>query len=115
MEEQKPLKNDGKFLVYINQRYYWDLNLTPSPNEFQEPINRCALVDSETKQEIDAINFDAEWFLPIFINKDNQRMKELGKQLKDITDKHKIVMTPRELMNDKRRKETKHIGKARKI
>jgi hypothetical protein len=104
--------NDGKFIIYINQRYYWDLNLIPVPNEFEEPINRCALVDSETKEEIDAVNFDAEWLLPIFSARSMIGMKELAAKLKEITDKHKIEITPRSQMpQDKRIKTTEKIEK----
>jgi hypothetical protein len=106
------MANEGGFLIYVNPRFYWNLNLVPEINELDEPINRCALVDSETKQEIDAINFSAEWLMPIFKNKDANRLKEMATQLKDITDNHKIVMVPRELMpKDKRIKETKHVEK----
>jgi hypothetical protein len=110
------MANDGKFLIYINQRYYWDLNLIPEMNEFDEPVNRCALVDSESKEEIDAIDFDATWLVPIFQCRSQIGMKELATKLKEVTDKHKIQMTPRTQMpQDKRIKETKHVGKVRKI
>lgn len=102
--------NDGKFLIYINQRYYWDLSLIPVPNECEEPINRCALVDSETQQEIDAINFDSLWLVPIFQTRSKVGMRDLAERLKVITDKHGIVTTPRtEMPNDKRIKETKKV------
>jgi hypothetical protein len=108
------MANDGKFIIYINSKYYWDLNLVPVPNEFEEPINRCALVDSETQQEVDCVAFDATWLLPIFQTRSQSGMKELATKLKEVTDKHKIEITPRDKMpEDKRIKETKHIGKKR--
>jgi len=113
MSEQSK-KNDGAFIIPINLRYYWDLNLIPVPNEFKEPINRCALVDSESGKEIDAINFDATWLIPIFQTRSQIGMREFAIKLKEVTDKHNIEITPRELMPaDKRIKETKHVGKKR--
>jgi hypothetical protein len=109
------MKNDGAFIVYINQRYYWSLDLVPVSNECEESICRCALVDSDFKQEIDAINFDAEWLLPIFSSRSMIGMKEFAAKLKEVTDKHALVITPKDKMpQDKRIKETKHIEK-RKI
>jgi len=108
------MANDGKFIIPVNLRYYWDLSLIPTPNKFEEPINRCALVDSETKQEIDCIAFDATWLIPIFQCRSKIGMKEFADKLKEVTDKHNIEITPREQMPaDKRIKETKHIGKRR--
>jgi len=108
------MKNDGAFIIYISERYYWSLDLVPVPNECEEPINRCALVDSETKQEVDCVAFDAEWLLPIFSSRSMIGMKELAIKLKEITDKRGIVITPRqEMPQDKRIKETKHVEKKR--
>jgi hypothetical protein len=106
------MKNDGLFLIPVNLRYYWSLDLNPIPNEFDEPINRCALVDSETKKEIDCIAFDSHWLLPIFQMKDGQGLKLFAQQLKEVTERHKLVIVPRELMpKDKRIKETKKVTK----
>lgn len=108
------MRNDGKFIIYVNTRYYWDLDLIPIPNEYEEPINRCALIDSETKQEIDAINFDSTWLIPIFQCRSQIGMKELATKLKEITDKRGIITTSRnEMPQDKKIKETKHIGRKR--
>lgn len=104
--------NEGKFIIPINLRYYWDLNLIPVPNECDEPINRCALIDSETQQEIDAINFDATWLVPIFQCRSQIGIKDLANKLKEITDKHGIEITPRDKMpQDKRIKETQKVVK----
>lgn len=106
------MKNDGAFIVYINQKHYWSLDLVPVPNECEEPICRCALVDSESQTEIDAINFDAEWLLPIFSSKSMVGMKEFAAKLKDVTDKHNIEITPRDKMpQDKRIKTTEKVVK----
>jgi hypothetical protein len=113
-EQEKPIKNDGKFLIYVNPRYYWSLDIVPSMNEADEPINRCALIDSEKGVELDAIMFDSEWLLPIFSARSMIGMKELGQQLKTVTDKHGIVVKPRdEMPKDKKAQEVKHIGKKR--
>jgi hypothetical protein len=106
------MKNDGAFIVYINQKHYWSLDLVPVPNECDEPICRCALVDSESQQEIDAINFDAEWLLPIFSSCSQIGMKEFAAKLKEVTDSHKIEITPRSQMpQDKRIKTTEKVVK----
>ena len=106
------MKNDGTFIIYVSERYYWSLDLVPVPNECEEPINRCALVDSETKQEVDCVAFDAEWLLPIFSSRSMLGMKEFAAKLKEVTDKHGIIITPKDKMPmDKRIKETKHVEK----
>ena len=106
------MKNDGTFIIYVSERYYWSLDLVPVPNECEEPINRCALVDSETKQEVDCVAFDAEWLLPIFSSRSMLGMKEFAAKLKEVTDAHKIVITPSSQMpQDKRIKTTEKIVK----
>ena len=105
------MKN-GEFIIWVNKSVYWSLDLNPIPNECEEPVNRCALIDSESQQEIDAINFDSEWLIPIFSARSMIGMKELASKLKTITDKHKIEITPSSQMpEDKRIKETKKIAK----
>jgi hypothetical protein len=109
------MKN-GEFLIWVNADVYWSLNLTPEQNEADEFINRCALIDSKTQQEIEAINFDSTWLIPIFQCKSQLGMKELATKLKEITDKRGIIMTPRtDMPQDKRIKETKKAGQARKL
>jgi hypothetical protein len=104
--------NDGKFIIPVNLRYYWDLALVPIKNEFDEDINRCALVDSETKQEVDCIAFDSLWLIPIFQTRSQIGMKEFATKLKEVTDKHNIEITPRDKMpENKRVKITKHVEK----
>lgn len=110
------MKNDGKFLIYVNKNIYWDLSLIPEKNEYGEHVNRCALIDSIKKEEITSINFDSEWLIPIFQCRSKIGMQELAKKLKEIADKHGISMVPSSQMpEDKRIKITKHIGKARKL
>jgi len=106
------MKNDGKFIIYISERYYFELDLIPTLNEADEHCNRCALIDSETKQEITAINFDSEYLVPIFQTRSQIGMKELASKLKEITDNLGIEITPSSQMpEDKRIKETKKIAK----
>jgi hypothetical protein len=106
------MKNDGKFLIAVNNRYYWDLDLVPSVNSADEPINRCALIDSETKEEVTAINFDATYLVPIFQTRSMVGMKELAGKLKAITDVLKIETTPRSQMpEDKVAKSVEKIVK----
>ncbi len=110
------MKNNGEFLIYVNTRFYWNLDLIPKKNECDEFINRCALIDSENQKEIEAVNFDSEWLIPIFQCRSQIGMKELAFKLKEITDKRGIFPTPRDKMpHDKKSQEVKHIGKPRKI
>lgn len=103
---------DGKFIIHINERYYWDLDLIPSLNECEEPVNRCSLVDSETQKEIHAVNFDSTWFVPIFQCRSQIGMKELATKLKSITDVLGFSVTPRhEMPENKRIKKTEKIVK----
>ena len=92
------MEKDGKFLIYVNPRYYWSLDIVPSVNDAEEPINRCALIDSETKEEVTAINFDATYLVPIFQTRSMVGMKELAGKLKAITDVFQIETTPRSQM-----------------
>ena len=48
------------FTIWVNEDVYWALDLTPSKNECDEFVNRCALIDTKTQQEIEALNFDSE-------------------------------------------------------
>jgi wyosine [tRNA(Phe)-imidazoG37] synthetase (radical SAM superfamily) len=108
------MENDGKFLIYVDETHYWDLSLIPEKNECDEDCNRCALIDSEKGVEVDAVMFDSEWLLPIFSARSMIGMKQLAQQLKTITDKHGIVVKPRdEMPKDKKAQEVKHIGKKR--
>jgi hypothetical protein len=92
------MEKDGKFFIAVNERYFWSLDLVPSLNEAEEPINRCALMDSETKEEVMAINFDATYLVPIFQTRSQIGMKELAQKLKAITDTLGIRVTPRSQM-----------------
>ena len=108
------MEQDGKFLIYVDETRYWSLELIPTKNEFGEDCNRCALIDSEKQVEVDAVMFDSEWLLPIFSARSMIGMKELATKLKEITDKHGIVVKPRdEMPKDKKAQEVKHIGKKR--
>lgn len=106
------MEKDGQFLIYVNPRYYWSLELVPSMNEVDEPINRCALIDSETKEEVTALNFDSQWLVPIFQTRSMIGMKELAAKLKVITDILKIETTPSSQMpNDKKAKPVEKLIK----
>jgi hypothetical protein len=106
------MEKDGQFLIYVNPRYYWSVDIVPSVNEADEPINRCALIDSETKEEVTAINFDATWLVPIFQTRSMIGMKELAEKLKNITDVFKIETTPSSQMpNDKKAKPIEKVVK----
>jgi hypothetical protein len=102
------------FTIWVNEDVYWALDLTPTKNECDEFVNRCALIDTKTQQEIEALNFDSEWLIPIFQTRSMVGMKELATKLGEVIKKRGIVITPKEKMPiDKRIKETKHIEKRR--
>lgn len=104
------------FTIWVNEDVYWALDLTPTKNECDEFVNRCALIDTKTQQEIEALNFDSEWLVPIFQTRSMLGMKELATKLGEIIKKRGIIITPRtEMPKDKRIKETKHIGKSRQL
>jgi len=101
---------NGEFTIWVNKETYWLLTLTPIKNEFDEWCNRCALINSSTGHEIEAVYFDSEWLIPIFQTRSQIGMKEFAAKLKEITDKHKIEMTPSSQMpEDKQIKKTEKI------
>ena len=98
-EQEKLIVKNGHFgPMWCNERYYWDLSLIPENNEAGELCNRCALIDSETKEEVTAINFDSQWLVPIFQTRSMVGMRELYGKLKAINDVFKIETTPRSQM-----------------
>jgi hypothetical protein len=102
----------SNFTIWVNENVYWNLDLIPVQNECDEFINRCSLIDSKTQKEIEAINFDSNWLIPIFSSRSQIGMKELAIKLKEITDKRGIKITPRTNMpEDKRIKKTEKIEK----
>lgn len=111
-DAEQQAKKDGMFLIWLNDKIYWQLDLVPTLNECDEPVNRCALVDSETQKELHAILFDATWLVPIFQTRSQIGMKELATKLKAITDTLGIRVTPRsEMPEDKVAKPVEHVVK----
>lgn len=113
MEEQKRIKNDGKFLVWINERYYFELDLqpiqTPEVKE-EEYVNVCTLVDSETATAIETIAFSSNFFIPVFKNADMEGFKQIGLTLHEIAKKHNIEVVETDKMpQDKVRKDIKKV------
>lgn len=106
------MSNDGKFLIYVSEQYYWSLELIPTKNEFNEDINRCALIDANVQQEIECVAFDSTWLVPIFVQRSQVGLKQLAEKLKEITDKRGIQMISRTQMpEDKRIKKTQKVVK----
>lgn len=106
------MEKDGMFLIWLNDKIYWQLDLVPTLNECEEPVNRCSLVDSETQKELHAVLFDATWLVPIFQTRSQVGMKELATKLKAITDTLGIRATPRsEMPKDKVAKPVEHVVK----
>jgi hypothetical protein len=92
------MEKDSTILIWINDTMYWELDLVPIMNEFQEQVNRCALVDSSAQKELHAVCFDSTHFIPIFKSRSKEGMKELASKLKEITDTLGIRVTPRSQM-----------------
>lgn len=114
MEEQKPIKNDGKFLVWVNERYYFELDLQPiqSPEvKEEEYVNVCTLVDSETAKAVETIAFSSKFFVPVFQNKDMEGFKQIGLTLHEIAKKHNLeVIETDKMPKDKVRTEVNKIN-----
>lgn len=103
------MEKNGMFLIWVNDKIYWQLDVVPTINECDEPVNRCALIDSDTQKEIHAVLFDATWLVPIFQTRSQIGMKELATKLKTITDTLGIRITPRSQMpEDKVAKPVEH-------
>lgn len=118
MEQNKlELKNDGKFLVWVNERYYFELDLQPiqSPEVKEEDyVNVCTLVDSETCKALETIAFASNFFIPVFQNKDMQGFMQIGNALHEIAKKHNLEIVETDKMpKDKVRKDIKKISKKR--
>lgn len=104
--------SNGDFVIWVTQSIYWSLTLIPEKNECDEYVNRCALVDSTTGKELEAIYFDALWLVPIFQQKSQVGLKQLAEKLKEITDKRGIQMISRTKMpENKRIKKTQKVVK----
>lgn len=110
-EQEKPIKNDGKFLVWINKRHYFELDLLPvkSPEvKEEEYVNICTLIDSETATAIDTIAFASTFFVPVFQTKNMEGFKQIGLTLHEIAKKHNLEIVETDKMpQDKVRKDIK--------
>ena len=110
-EQENPIKNDGKFLVWVNARYYWELDLLPvkSPEvEQEEYVNICTLIDSETATALETIAFASTFFVPVFQTRNMEGFKQIGLSLHEITKKHNLEIVETDKMpQDKVRKDIK--------
>jgi hypothetical protein len=110
-EQEKPLMNDGKILVAINPRYYFELDLLPvkSPEvENEEYVNICTLIDSETATAIETIAFASTFFVPVFQTRNMEGFKQIGLTLHEIAKKHNLEVVETDKMpQDKVRKDIK--------
>jgi len=113
-EQEKPIKNDGKFLIWVNPAYYWELDLLPvkSPEvEQEEYVNICTLINSETATAIETIAFASTFFVPVFQTRNMEGFKQIGLTLHEITKKHNIEVVETDKMpQDKVRKDVKKIN-----
>jgi len=115
--QEKPMMNDGKFLVWINPRFYFELDLLPvkSPEvQEEEYVNICTLIDSETAKAIDTIAFASTFFVPVFQTRNMEGLKQIGLTLHEIAKKHKIEVVETDKMpQDKVRKDIKKVSERR--
>lgn len=113
-EQEQPIKNDGKFLIWVNPRYYWELDLLPvkSPEvKEEEYVNICTLIDSETAKAIETMAFASTFFVPVFQTRNMEGFKQIGITLHEITKKHNIEIVETDKMpQDKVRKDVKKIN-----
>ncbi len=113
-EQEKPIMNDGKFLVWVNERYYWQLDLLPVKSEEvkeEEYVNICTLIDSETAKALDTIAFASTFFVPVFQTKNMEGFKQIGLTLHEITKKHGLEIVETDKMpKDKVRQDVKKIN-----
>jgi hypothetical protein len=110
-DQEKPIMNDGKFLVWVNERYYWELNLLPVKSEEvkeEEYVNICTLVDSETATAIETMAFASTFFVPIFQTRNMDGLKQIGEVLHELSKKHNLEIVETDKMpKDKVRKDIK--------
>lgn len=118
-EQEKPLSNDGKFLVWINNRYYFQLDLQPVKSEEvkeEEFVNLCTLVDSETATAIETIAFSSNFFVPVFQNRDMEGFKQIGLTLHEIAKKHNLEIVETDQMpKDKIHQDVKKVCEGNKL
>jgi hypothetical protein len=109
--QEKPIMNDGKFLVWINPRHYWELDLLPvkSPEvKDEEYVNICTLIDSEIGTALDTIAFASTFFVPVFQTRNMEGFKQIGLTLHEIAKKHNLEIVETDKMpKDKVRKDIK--------
>lgn len=113
-EQEKPIMNDGKFLVWCNEKYYWELDLLPVKSEEvkeEEWVNICTLINSETATAIETVAFASTFFVPVFQTRNMEGFKHIGLTLHEITKKHNIEIVETDKMpQDKVRKDVKKIN-----
>lgn len=107
---------DNNFIIYINPRFYWQIDLQPVETEKDTYVNYVSLIDSESQKCLETLAYKSDYLIPVLKSKNNAEFKKIGENLRDISIKHGIQMIKGEEMpQDKRRKELKPIGKKRKI
>jgi hypothetical protein len=113
-EQEQPIKNDGKFLVWVNERYYWELDLLPVKSEEvkeEEYVNICTLVDSETATALETVAFASTFFVPVFQTRSMEGLKQIGLTLHEIVKKHNLEIVETDKMpQDKVRKDVKKVN-----
>ena len=114
-EQEKPIRNDGKFLVWVNPTHYWQLDLLPvkSPEvEQEEFVNICTLINSETATAIETMAFASTFFVPVFQTRSKEGLKQIGEVLHELTKKHNLEITETDKMpKDKIRQDIKKVNK----
>lgn len=81
----------SKMVIWINLRYYAELNLQPTLNDKDVYVNECLLIDSETKKAVEGIAFNSDWLIPILEKKDTARFKEVGEKIRALAVKNGVL------------------------
>lgn len=90
---------DNKLIIYINLRFYAELDLNPYLDEKTDTyLNNCILVDSVEKKSIDTIVFKSDVIIPMMQNKDKEALKLVGEGIRAMGLKHNIYAVKAELM-----------------
>lgn len=82
--------NPKEMIIWINKRYYAQLDLVPVLNETDVYVNPCTLVDSQEKKSLETIAFNSDYIIPILQSKDTNRFKEIGHKIREMAAKHHV-------------------------
>jgi len=100
-------------IVWLNLRYYFQLDLVPVLNDKSEYVNNCTLVDTTEKKSIETIAFRSDVIIPILRNKDTTSFKKIGECLREVAAKHGIYAIKSESLPKGKKQQGKLVVKDR--